>query len=289
MSGLKSGFSGREGRRIVSASPGVYILRYTSTASRNGAPLARVSALQAVDQAVSFFAAPGMRDTVLREPGDYIIARIERSSRLEMVLTPRHAGGSLDAQFELELIAPPMELREAAMEDDLRPASRVGMSILAHVARRGDLIADAGQWICGPDDPMPIEGVEIRWPGKPPKVELAYSVIVGQARRSLPECEDGEFAGTRGQAMPVLGLRLRLHGANASRFEIRAEALFRASDVVSEKGRDVELSGPTGREPLVGFRLSIEPAEAATMISRPRRQGRHVQVFRNGNFQAAAS
>ncbi len=288
MSGLTSGFSGREGRRIVSVSPGIYVLRYTSTASSQGAPSARVAALATADQAVSFLSAPGMRDATLRAPGDCIIARVERSTRLEMILTPHGAGGSLDAQFELELIAPPVARREGVVRTDLRDGPETGIDVLAHVARLGDVSVDAGQWICGPDAPAPIEGIEVRWPGKPPRVTLVYSVIIGQARRSLPECTEGEFAGTRGQATPVVGLRLRLHGAEASRFEIHAEALFRASHVASEKGRDVELSGPTGRESLVGLRLSIEPVETLKAVSRPRR-GKHVQVFRSGNFQAAVS
>jgi hypothetical protein len=288
MSEPTSGFSGREGRRIVSASPGVYILRYTSTASSQGAPSARVAALATADQAVNIVAAPGMRDATLRGPGDYILVRVERSTRLEMVLTPHRAGGSLDAQFELELIAPPVTWREERLLTDLSDESETAIDVLAHVARRGDVNVASGQWVCGPDAPAPIEGIEVRWPGRPPAVSLAYSVIIGQARRSLPECMEGEFAGTRGQATPVVGLRIRLHGPGASQFEIHAEALFRGSRIALERGRDVELSGPTGREPLVGLRLSIEPVEIPKAIPRSRR-GKHVQVFRNGGFQPAVS
>jgi hypothetical protein len=229
-----------------------------------------------------------MRDATLRGPGDYILVRVERSTRLEMVLTPHRAGGSLDAQFELELIAPPVTWREERLLTDLSDESETAIDVLAHVARRGDVNVASGQWVCGPDAPAPIEGIEVRGPGRPPAVSLAYSVIIGQARRSLPECMEGEFAGTRGQATPVVGLRIRLHGPGASQFEIHAEALFRGSRIALERGRDVELSGPTGREPLVGLRLSIEPVEIPKAIPRSRR-GKHVQVFRNGGFQPAVS
>jgi hypothetical protein len=67
----------------------------------------------------------------------------------------------------------------------------------------------------------------------------------------------GQFAGTRGKSIPLLGLTLGLKGAHASSYELRCDAMFLGSSVVSKHGSELTFSGPTGREPLVGFRLSI--------------------------------
>jgi hypothetical protein len=72
----------------------------------------------------------------------------------------------------------------------------------------------------------------------------------------------GSFAGTRRRALSLAGLRLRLVGEGASRFVLSADALFLGSPVQSRRGREIELVGAVGGDPLVGLRLEVTPAES---------------------------
>jgi hypothetical protein len=67
----------------------------------------------------------------------------------------------------------------------------------------------------------------------------------------------GSFAGTRGRAMPLTGIVLELSGPDASHYQLEVEALFLGSPIKRAVGQRVLLSGPTGREPLVGLRLAL--------------------------------
>jgi hypothetical protein len=133
------------------------------------------------------------------------------------------------------------------------------MEVLAHVSHRGDVTAKQGEWICGPDLPIAIEGIQIEWPNRPAGVELTYAVAAGGREPRRFECNSGGFAGSRGCAAPLVGVQAGLSGPRADQFELRCDALFLAAPVLSRRGRTVSLAGPTGHEPLVGLRLSVEP------------------------------
>ena len=72
----------------------------------------------------------------------------------------------------------------------------------------------------------------------------------------------GAFAGTRGRAMALTGLMLELTGPDATLYRFSAEALFLGSPVIRVSGERVVVSGPTGREPLVGLRVALHGANS---------------------------
>ncbi|HKU98842.1 MAG TPA: hypothetical protein VJR58_26345 [Vineibacter sp.] len=192
-----------------------------------------------------------------------------RDTTIILEVMPAYEGGSIDAELQLEPVsrlahggfnraephATPNVARTAAtMVQDI--------DILAHVARRGDVIIPSGEWICGPDYPMAIEGLEVRWPRRPAGLEIVTTVSVSKnGIRHLPASLTGEFAGTRGRAAPIANLEISLTGERAKEFTLRADALFLGASVQSRSGRSISLTGPTGREPLVGLRLSVVTQE----------------------------
>ena len=62
--------------------------------------------------------------------------------------------------------------------------------------------------------------------------------------------------------MPLTNVMLELSGPDASAYQFSVEALFLGAPVMHASGERVVLSGPTGREPLVGLRLALEEASA---------------------------
>jgi hypothetical protein len=70
--------------------------------------------------------------------------------------------------------------------------------------------------------------------------------------------EAGTFAGTRGAALPLVGAILEITGPGVDGVRLVVDALFLGSPRMTVTGQRVVLSGPTGREPMVGIRVRME-------------------------------
>jgi hypothetical protein len=208
-------------------------------------------------------------DRGLAAPGDYMLVHAKRSGAIDLTVSSSRPNGSVEAEVRLERLMPDASRTTTHVVAAHAPVAKIkkttsliekspALEILAHVSHRGDILVNGSDWICGPDCPMPIEGLEIRWPGKPADVNLAYEVAAGmRTRQRSAEKLVGQFAGTRGEALPLVGVKLRLTGARASEYELVADALFLGSQIATRSGAEIFLSGSTGREPLVGLRLSV--------------------------------
>jgi hypothetical protein len=209
---------------------------------------------------------PGEDGAQLVSPGDGLVVRAARDSFINVSVTPSHQNGSCDAELVLERVSTSIRhsVPLAAPEDfgrrDAVPATDE-IEILAHVARRGDVLVRAGEWICGPQLPMAIEGLEIRWKNRPAGLDIvARATINARGLRTLAEQSIGTFLGTRGRAAPITALTLALVGPASEEFSLACDAMFLGLPVMSVGGKSCMLSGATGREPLVGLRLSVVSA-----------------------------
>ena len=128
---------------------------------------------------------------------------------------------------------------------------------MGHVAGIGDVIVGANEWIAGPNTPSRIEGISIEWLDKPNGLELTYAVKTASQATPPKLVHLGTFAGTRGRALAVTGMVIEMTGAKAASCQLIAEALFLSAPLLRATGQRLVLSGPSGRETLVGFPLSI--------------------------------
>jgi hypothetical protein len=267
---------------------GLYALRYMSAPANAAYPLVEVrSRSQGND--ITLIAAPGGYSDRLVEPGDCIIVRAEQSGSLELTVSTDSPRASLDAEFRLErLTPPPQAARKAGPSASVAPVAQAGaISVMAHVSRRGDVVASPGEWICGPDMPLPIEGLQIDWPNKPAGVELTYVVTAGRsAQKRKLSGRSGSFAGTRGKSMPLVAIEMSLAGPNAAGYELEVEALFLGAAIAAQSGQSLSLTGPSAREPLVGLRFNVSQKRAAplersgTPKTLPGKAPRQVRVYR---------
>jgi len=87
--------------------------------------------------------------------------------------------------------------------------------------------------------------------------------------------------------MPIVGLMLELSGPAAASFQFRVEAIFLGSPATRIVSNRVVASGPTGREPLVGLRITLKNVDAAEQLEtnpparEPGPSDERVRVFRN--------
>jgi hypothetical protein len=252
----------RQRQSLIDIETGLHVLRYVSAARGSAGPVVNVAVAPGPTRGIEVISAPGYPPGIMSTVGDCLVIRSERPAKLQISVQSRMDGGSLDARFELEtLMLTPVDLRPSAPVVALTDRASMGGSlrVLAHVSRRGDVWAESGEWIGGPDAPLPIEGIALH-PNGQAGMGLECQVLTGirQPRWSgwVPA---GAFAGSRGKASPLLGLRLRCNGSHGA---IRADALFLGAAIQSRAGREIELTGMSGREPLVGLALKLEEAAA---------------------------
>ncbi len=247
--------------RTLRVGAGLFVLRYVRSSAGNQAPAVAISAPPG--SPAEIIAEKGSNAVWLSKIGDAVVIRSDREASILATIEPLRRGGSRDAEFVFERLHCGLQRPQA---NGLTSEERLGshsfrpddVSVLAHVSRRGDVVLPAGDWICGPQLPMAIEGLELRWKNRPAGIDLMTSVTVKSREiKAIGPVVSGQFAGTRGKAAPLTGVTFTLSGPDAGSYILRCDAVFLGSPVTSKSGRTIELSGSTGMEPLVGLRLFV--------------------------------
>jgi len=285
-------------KKTVDLDRGIFIVRYSSAEDEAFPPKVQIFTAPGSDDAISAILHPDEQEAVLWQPGSGLVVQAVDAGQLMVEVTPTRAKGSASATVKIESLSqgkPAVELdlgadewragrTDAPAAEHAAPAIRV----LGHVAGRGDVVVGGNEWIGGPSAPSRIEGIAVEWPGVPRGLTVRYAVKTARPNAASGAPVDlGAFAGTRGRAMPLVGMMLELSGAAAPGYEFVVEAVFLGSPAARGRGQRVTLSGPTEREPLVGLRLSIEQAATTTQprnagTKPPRNQApNRVRVFRS--------
>jgi hypothetical protein len=276
-------------RRIVEIDRGLFLVRYAAADDTARPPSVRIASEPISEKEVDLVLHPDHQEAVLWQPGACLVVRAMTPSRLSVEVEPIDEGDSVGATVKLERLtqgdALPMQVRKH------RTTASYDLSeirLLGHVASIGDVIVNPNEWLAGPSAPSRIEGISIEWPAKPESIDIRYSVKTGRPQTVSDRMTDlGSFAGTRGKAMPVVGLTFELSGSGASDLQFNIEAIFLGSPATRVTGRRAVLSGQTGREPLVGLRLCLEEVDAtaqpqpAMAAAHAGRASNGVRVFRS--------
>jgi hypothetical protein len=295
---------------VLEVEIGLFVVRYASSRAAK-APSVFVRPSPSCETDFQIISAPGCAKGVLSKPGECVVIVAPGQGSLQVTVSTRALDGDLDASIRMEALATkdaealvaaepaatPKAVasgRPAARKAKEPPVAYSGFGVMAHVARRGDLLVEAGEWIGGPAAPAPVEGLQINWT-PPAGVTLDYQVLaVGAGGRWSAIVSAGEFAGSRGRRLPLVGVRLRLGGAHAERYTLLGEALFLGSAVESLTSRELQFVSRSGTDPLVGLRLDLREATAAVREPAARfappvktsdaRRGGRVRVFRSGQL-----
>ncbi|QNT78206.1 hypothetical protein [Entomobacter blattae] len=140
-----------------------------------------------------------------------------------------------EAAYHAPAAAPvPSEAAEAAVGASAvqAPAPRLrfdlqkeGMKVVAHLQMQGDVALPVGEWMGTPGSQHWIEGFGIIPPASIAPEDIEYQAVLGKGWYS-PWQEGGKFCGSRGMALPILGLAVRLKGKAAEKYICRLTASF---------------------------------------------------------------
>jgi hypothetical protein len=278
----------RENRRkTVEIDRGLYLVRYATAEDAALPPKIALAPEPGSERLLQLIAPPDEEPTLWR-PGACLVVRASAPGRIIVEATPQDDSISAAASVRVEPLtqgrseqqeAPPWTPHE-------RPFDPESFALTGHVAGLGDIRVSADEWIAGPSAPSRIEGIRIDWDGKPEDLELRYSVTTAKPQVISQRLMDlGDFAGTRGKALALVGLAFELACPDALNVEFLVEAIFLGSPVIRRSGKRVFLSGPTGREPLVGLKVAVQKvgeqvaAQPLTPL-RPKGADGRVRVFR---------
>lgn len=97
--------------------------------------------------------------------------------------------------------------------------------VVAHIQRMGDVSCSIGEWLGDKGSHQWIEGFGVAPLDGVASEDLEYQAVLGRNWLS-PWVEAGKFCGSRGMALPLLGLKVRLKGAAAKTLECSYSATF---------------------------------------------------------------
>ncbi len=151
------------------------------------------------------------------------------------------------------------------------PALAAPMSnpeVAAHVQSRGDVLARLGDWVGERSSGRWVEGFAL----SPRRAEVApedieYQAVLGRGWLS-PWAEAGQFCGSRGMALPILGLRVRLRGKAAESYALQVSGTFTDGAAVGPVGSG-EACEAESLAPLEAFCVAVVPLARAKAVAKP--------------------
>lgn len=204
-------------------------------------------------------------DGWLTGQGDAALVRVARGPA-QVLVTVYQVAGRADAAPRLQV----MRLASgSAPVQPTAPVEPVVMDVLAHIQTRGDVGARFGDWLGDAGSGNWIEGIAIAAPEGIAPEELSYQAVLGRGWLS-PWVEAGAYCGSRGMALPLLGLRVRLQGAAAERFELSCEGSFIDGSTAGPVGSD-ETCEADSLAALEAVRVSLVPRVKIKAVARGRR------------------
>ncbi len=222
----------------------------------NGAALVRVTRGPA-QILVTIYQAPNSK----ADPPRLQVLRLADASALPPVAGRAPAAPAPAAPQAMAAPAPAKPAPEAA------PAPSKSGEIVAHVQGRGDVTSSLDDWMGEPGSKRWVEGFSVSPKGPVGPGDIEYQAVLGRGWLS-PWAEGGQYCGSRGMSLPILGLRLRLRGDAADRFDCIVQASFVDGTEVgpSDNGEPCQAESLA---PLEAFRIKLVPRVAAEKTETP--------------------
>ena len=217
-------------------------------------------------------------DGWLGEANDALLVRVRAPTRLLVTVYQRAGDQARPPSLqvarvaEVEAAAPhapphapphaaPAPPPPTAPRPPAEPASPPDLA--AHVQGRGDVPGAFGAWLGEPGSGRWIEGYAIAPPPGIAADDLEYQAVLGRGWLS-PWVAAGEFCGSRGMALPILCLRVRLRGAAAEAWRLAVEASFVDGTRLGPIDTGEQAEAPS-LAPLEAFLIRLTPrAEASS-------------------------
>jgi len=147
-----------------------------------------------------------------------------------------------------------------------QPGASQAIEVAAHIYGRGDVGGRLGDWMGEPGSKRWIEGFGLAPSSGIGAAGIEYQAVLGRGWLS-PWAEGGQFCGSRGMSLPILGLRVRLRGEAASAYVAVVNATFVDGARVGPVSDGSALEAPS-LSPLEAFQVTLVPTGAPSPEAR---------------------
>jgi hypothetical protein len=165
--------------------------------------------------------------------GTAALVRVTDGSAQILVTIYQHKG--MDAAPRLQVLRlsgdpAASDAPAAAVASSAGPAAKstepvANPEIMAHVQKMGDVGCKLGEWLGEKGSRQWVEGFGMAPIDGVAPEDIEYQAVLGRNWLS-PWVEGGKFCGSRGMALPLLGLKVRLKGAAAKAYDCTYSATF---------------------------------------------------------------
>ena len=232
----------------------------------------RVSAVDPTDTTISI--ATFRPDGWLSGGGDSALIRVTSESA-QILITIYQPVGSQEGAPKLRVLRlsenaaegnAPAAVAATAVRKPLTPLTG-NYDLIAHVQRTGDVGQSFGEWIGKPGSQMAVEGFSLTAPAGLEPGDITYQAVLGRGWLS-PWNDAGQFCGSRGMALPILGFKIKLSDAAAKRFTLSISASFLDGTKLNDLGSEDSVEAPS-LSPLEAFRIDLTPKAGVKKVPAP--------------------
>jgi hypothetical protein len=154
-------------------------------------------------------------------------------------------------------VVPSAELAEASANPE----------IMAHIQRAGDIGCKIGEWLGTKGSRQWIEGFGMAPSNGIALEDVEYQAVLGRNWLS-PWVEGGKLCGSRGMALPLLGIKVRLKGEAAKAYDCRYSATFVDGSAIGPVSAG-ETCEAESLAVLESFQIDIHPRAGKTVAKVP--------------------
>ena len=165
---------------------------------------------------------------------------------------------SAEANAQATPDAPTTAALAAASAPAIKPdRPTTNPEVMAHIQRTGDVGVKIGEWLGVKGSRQWIEGFGLAPSNGVALQDIEYQAVLGRNWLS-PWVEGGKFCGSRGMALPLLGIKVRLKGAAARAYECSYSATFVDGSAVGPVSGG-ETCGAESLAAMEAFQIVIHP------------------------------
>ena len=153
------------------------------------------------------------------------LVRVSDNQAQVLVTIYQDAGLAAESAPRLQVMRLTADPGAAAAPAAPNDAATMEPEIAAHIQTQGDTPGGFGDWIGKRGSGAWIEGFALSDKGIIAPGDIEYQGVLGKGWQS-PWVVNGKFCGSRGMALPLLGINLRLRGEAAKQYKLRYSATF---------------------------------------------------------------
>lgn len=255
---------------LLPVKKGLHVLRYVSATDMVRPPRLLVMGKPGASEGLSLLFSPDATEQTLARFDDCVAIRATHPAVLMLTAMTDPLGVSTDVELKLEAIdrmdrkAP----REASVAPPPANAPTGRLLVEGHLQKAGDVRAGASGWVGAATGDERVESFAAAWVESVKGVRLSYGCEMAGRGRQIARVP-GQMVGAKGQGTAINRLFFELNGSQAGEFEFVLTAAFKGAPARTVTGQKVEIAGPSGQEPLIGFSIDVRERDAAAIPAAP--------------------